>query len=133
MLHSLTVLNGELSPAFEANNLMYTVAVKDDVTALELDYVLADEAEIQILGNNDFTTGENTVMLEITQGEKNEVYTLLVTKEAMATTSTTLIEPEHLEVQKNLPDYVAPLIAIICFLLIFFFFWLIFIPKKHKK
>ena len=134
MLESLEVLNGELTPKFDKYNNAYTVQVANDVFSLELKYQVASSANVSIFGNENFQEGENEVIIMIMDDtDKTTEYNLLVMKEEAQTTSNTLITPEPLEVRKELPGYVAPLIAIICFTLILITFGLLFRKRKHKK
>ena len=133
MLHNLQILNGELSPDFEETNNTYTVSVTSDVASLKLIYTIDEEAVVEIKGNDNLGAGENMVLIEVTN-ENNELttYSLLVTKEK-AVTASSLIEPSiPVEVKKELPTYVAPLIACICFVLILISFALIFHKKKNE-
>lgn len=133
MLHNLEILNGELSPTFDENNNTYTVSVDSDVTSLKLTYTIDKEANVNIIGNSDFEEGENTVLIEVTkENDAALTYTLIVTKKSVKTSSNLVIEPVKAEVTKNLPIYVAPLIASVCFILILISFRLIFIRRKHK-
>ena len=130
MLHNLQILNGELSPDFEETNNTYTVSVTSDVSSLKLIYTIDEEAVVEIKGNDNLGAGENMVLIEVTN-ENNELttYSLLVTKEK-TTTASSLLEPSiPVEVKKELPTYVAPLIACVCFVLILLSIALIF----HKK
>lgn len=134
MLQSLTVLNGELTPSFEEYNDTYTVQVNSDVFSLELDYTVTESANVNIYGNENFVEGENKVLIEVMDSEGNLTeYNLSVMKKKVQTTNNILKEPIPVEVKKELPGYVAPLIALICFTLILFTFWLLFLKRKHKK
>ncbi len=134
MLESLEVLNGELTPKFDKYNNLYTVQIGNDVFSLELNYQVTSSANVSIFGNENLQEGENEVIITVMDDtNKMTEYNLLVMKEEAKTTSNTLITPEPLEVRKELPGYVAPLIAIICFTLILITFGLLFRKRKHKN
>ena len=65
--------------------------------------------------------------------EETTTYNLLVTKEEAVVTSTYVDNFTPIESPKELPNYVAPLISIICFILILITYIIIFPHKKHKK
>lgn len=134
MLHNLKILNGEMTPEFDEANSIYTVAVTNDVASLKLIYTIDEEANVTIIGNDNLSEGENTVLIEVSNAEEKLVtYTLKVNKEKTEAASSLTPAIEKIDVPKELPNYVAPLIAIICFTLILLMFRLIFIRRKHKK
>ena len=133
MLHNLEILNGEMSPAFETNNLTYTVFIEDNINNLEISYDASEDISVNIVGNENLETDENIVYLELTkEGKVESTYTLEVTKEDTHVASKTILEPTtDITVKEELPSYVAPLIGGICFLLILLSFLIIFHKKKR--
>lgn len=133
MLHNLEILNGEMSPAFETNNLTYTVFIEDNINNLEIDYDVDEDISVNIIGNENLEVGENIVYLELSrEGKVESTYTLEVTKEEAYVASKTILEPTtDITVKEELPSYVAPLIGGICFLLILLSFLIIFHKKKR--
>ncbi len=134
MLQSLEVLNGELTPKYDVNNDTYTVQVTSDISSLELKYDLPETSLVNIYGNENFLSGKNYVTIEVIDSDENvHILNLIVMKEEVKTTSAFPIEMMPVEVRKELPGYVAPLIAMICFFLILVSFGLIFHKKKIDK
>ena len=133
MLKDLKILNGELSPLFDINNDTYTVFVNNDVTHLEISYSVSESSNVNIYGNDNLVVGENIVIIEITNTDGDiSSYNLLVTREEEQRVSNFEVASDVIEVKKELPTYVAPVIASICFLLILISFAIIFKSKKHK-
>lgn len=128
MLINLEVYNAALSPIFDSNNLLYTVYVNNNVNNLDLFTEAEEGYEVNIVGNNDFKEGENTILIEVSNGIELNTYMINVIKETTVTNYIYDI-PEPLEIQKELPQYVAPLIGIICFILIITLYTILF----HKK
>lgn len=132
MLQSLEILNGEMTPKFDMYNNTYSINVKNDVDFLMINYTADEGYEVEFLNNSNFIEGENIVYIELIKEEDHNIYTLLVNKEKSETVSTIDINYEPVEVVKELPDFVAPLIAVSCFLVILFTFSLLFSKKKVK-
>ncbi|MBE6140412.1 MAG: cadherin-like beta sandwich domain-containing protein [Firmicutes bacterium] len=132
MLQSLEVLNGSLSPKFDCLNNIYTVKVNNDVNYLKIEYKVEENVLVNIIGNNYLKEGENKVLIEVSNNESLETYTLIVTKEESITAS--FIEPnmEVVEIKKEMPEYTAQLISIVCFVLILIIFKILFLRKKRK-
>ena len=64
---SLTVSNGELSPAFSSAVTEYTAIVEYSETSLSMTIALADlGANYVVTGNSNFIVGENTVKIKVT-------------------------------------------------------------------
>ncbi|MEG0977528.1 MAG: hypothetical protein RSF02_03130, partial [Bacilli bacterium] len=76
MLQSLEILNGELSPKYDIYNNIYSVKVEKNITSLEINYVINETDTINIIGNNNFTDGENIVLIEVFNGTSLTSYTL---------------------------------------------------------
>lgn len=134
MLQSLEVLNGEMTPKFDKYNNIYSVKVKDDVTSLEINYTADDNCDINVIGNSNFIAGENRVYITVVSDETRTTYTILVNKEEAETVSVMdMMESQTIEIKKELPEYVAPLISIVCFLIILITFSLLFHKKVRRK
>jgi len=88
-LKSLTVSNGDLSPAFAASVIEYTVNVANDVTAITVTGV-ANHAEARVDGNvtgKTLVVGNNTVAITVTaeDGTTTKTYTVTVVRAAPLT------------------------------------------------
>ena len=129
MLQDLTILNGEMTPKFDVYNDIYSVSVKEDITSLEIDYVVDEDHSVEIVGNQGFISGENFVYINVIKENEQNTYTLIVNKEKTETTSTIDLFNEPVEIVEPLPEYVAPLIGVICFVIILSTFSVLF----HKK
>ena len=129
MLEELKVLNGELWPKFDKYNNLYTVFIDSDVDKLELSYIVSEGKIDKIVGNYDLKPGENKVILYL---NNNKAYELNVIKKEIEKTASILDNYEKVEQKEVIPTYVAPLLSIICFILILFSYLLIFKKKNNK-
>ena len=132
MLKRLTILNGELSVKFDPLNTRYTVHTDSSVEKLEIEYEIEENDQISIF-NNQINDDQNEIVITVYNDEESMSYYLEVYN-----TQTTLKEDnikylESLELNKDetMPEYIAPTIAGVCFLIILFIFIILF--KKKKK
>lgn len=132
MLKKLTILNGELSIKFNSLNTRYTVNMTTNEEELKLEYEIDEKDNISIY-NNHLENDKTEVVITVYNDEESMSYYLEVYK-----MQEELVEKEEdyfasLEVKTDTynKEYVAPLIAGICFLIILFFFTVLF--KKKKK
>lgn len=134
MLEDLKILNGELSLKYDSLNTIYTVNINEEVNALELEYRLAENVKISIIGNENLHIGLNEVVLTVYKEDLSESYYLYVykEKEAMAISSNNLSQSLNIE-KEELWEYAVPVISSICFLVILFTFCLLFSKKKKKS
>ena len=118
VLEDLNVVNGELTPEFDIYNNIYSVSVAEDVDALVIDYEVTAGYVVNIVDNYDLVPGENEVYIQVIKDEEINTYILLVNKEMseIVINYDYLLEP--LEIEEELPEYVAPLIGGICFFII---------------
>lgn len=130
MLNDLEIINGELSPAFDSLNNIYSVTVSEDVDELVMEYSTTDGYIVNIIDNQDLDEGENEVYLQVIKDEEINTYTLLVYKESSEPVFNYEYVPETIEVESELPEYVAPLIIGSCILIILIFAILLFKRKK---
>lgn len=131
MLLELEIYNGQLSPFFDSNIFIYNVSIDKYTNYLDLFTKSDDGYNVNIIGNENLKEGENTVFIEVSNDTELNTYTLNVMKEATVTNIIyTPLEP--LEVQKELPLYVAPLISIICFILILSLYTILFHKKRNR-
>lgn len=130
MLENLEIANGEMTPKFDKYTDTYSVRIKSDIDNLDLKLKTENDEDYKIYGNYNLEEGENIVTIEINSEKGKHIYTLIVNKERLETV--TSIDPnlETVEVRKELPEYVGPLIACVCFLIILFTFVLLFRRKK---
>lgn len=133
MLEDLKILNGELSPTFDKYNNIYSVGIKKDVNRLVMEYIVTDGYDINIIDNTDLQEGENKVYIQVFKENEVNIYTLLVYKEVTQTVFdyNEILDP--VEVEKELPEYVAPLIGGICFIIILIIFLILFKKRKVRK
>ncbi len=130
MLSDLEIINGELSPAFDSLNNIYSVTVSEDVDELVMEYSTTDGYIVNVIDNQDLDEGENEVYLQVIKDEEINTYTLLVYKESSEPVFNYEYVPETIEVESELPEYVAPLIIGSCLLIILIFAILLFKRKK---
>ena len=131
MLNDLEIINGELSPEFDSLNNIYSVTVTEDIDELVLEYSVSDGYIVNVIDNQDLDEGENEVYLQVIKDEEINTYTLLVYKERSEPVFNYEYIPEVIEVDSEPPEYIAPLIGGICFLIILIVFLLLF--KKRKS
>lgn len=134
VLEDLNIVNGELTPEFDIYNNIYSVSVAGYVDELVIDYEVTDGYVVNVIDNHDLVPGENEVYIQVIKNEEINTYTLLVNKESSEAVVNYDYLLEPLEVEEELPEYVAPLIGGICFFIILCTFLLLFKKKKkHKK
>ncbi|HIU11628.1 MAG TPA: hypothetical protein IAB65_02895 [Candidatus Onthocola stercorigallinarum] len=134
MLEDLNIVNGELTPEFDIYNNIYSVSVAGYVDELVIDYEVTDGYVVNVIDNHDLVPGENEVYIQVIKNEEINTYTLLVNKKSSEAVVNYDYLLEPLEVEEELPEYVAPLIGGICFFIILCTFLLLFKKKKkHKK
>jgi len=131
MLKDLNVVNGIITPDFNAEVYEYVVNVDDDVISLVLEYDVIKDASVTIYGNDYLTEGENHVLVEVYK-DKVETYTLKVIKESSQEVLSSFSDNEKIEVsiaKDVIKDIATPSIAVVCFITIVTFFCIIF---RHK-
>ena len=134
MLKKLEILNGELSVKFETLNTRYTVKMTTNEEELKLEYEIDEKDNISIY-NNHLENDKTEVVITVYNDEESMSYYLEVYK-----MQEELVEKEEdyfasLEVKTDTynKEYVAPLIAGICFLIILFLFTVLFKKRKNAK
>ena len=133
VLEDLNIVNGELTPEFDIYNNIYSVSVAGYVDELVIDYEVTDGYVVNVIDNHDLVPGENEVYIQVIKNEEINTYTLLVNKESSEAVVNYDYLLEPLEVEEELPEYVAPLIGGICFFIILCTFLLLFKRKKKYK
>ena len=133
-MKDLAILNGEMSLKFDPLNTIYTVFVSNDTKFLDISYKLNEGSGINIVGNvlnKDF----NDVILYVSNSNSITEYHLYVYKEKTnnVTKSINNSTAINVESKKDLPDYVAPFIAVICFLILLILFSVLFKKKQLIK
>lgn len=131
MLNDLEIINGELSPEFDCLNNIYSVTISENVDELVMDYSVTDGYIVNVIDNKDLAAGENEVYIQVIKDEEINTYTLLVYKESSEPVFNYDYNLDTVEVEEELPEYVAPLIGGSCFLIILIVFLLLF--KKRKS
>ena len=131
MLKELKILNGELSLEFDSLNTIYTVNLSNDDNMLLLEYKIDENDYISIKGNN-LIEGKNEVVITVYNDKNSTSYYLEVYKDSSKNVVLNTSKEVGINVAKTeMPDYVVPSIAVVCFLTILFLFVLLF--KKSKK
>ena len=134
VLEDLNIVNGELTPEFDIYNNIYSVSISEEIDELVIDYKVTDGYVVNIIDNHDLVPGENEVYIQVIKNEEINTYTLLVNKKSSEEVINYDYLLEPLEVEEELPEYVAPLIGGICFFIILCTLLLLFKKKKkHKK
>lgn len=131
MLNDLEIINGELSPEFDCLNNIYSVTISENVDELVMDYSVTDGYIVNVIDNKDLASGENEVYIQVIKDEEINTYTILVYKESSEPVFNYDYNLDTVEVEEELPEYVAPLIGGSCFLIILIVFLLLF--KKRKS
>ena len=131
MLIDLEIINGDLSPEFDCLNNIYSVTISENVDELVMDYSVTDGYIVNVIDNKDLASGENEVYIQVIKDEEINTYTLLVYKESSEPVFNYDYNLDTVEVEEELPEYVAPLIGGSCFLIILIVFLLLF--KKRKS
>ena len=131
MLNDLEIINGELSPEFDCLNNVYSVTISENVDELVMDYSVTDGYIVNVIDNKNLASGENEVYIQVIKDEEINTYTLLVYKESSEPVFNYDYNLDTVEVEEELPEYVAPLIGGSCFLIILIVFLLLF--KKRKS
>ena len=131
MLKKLTILNGELSIKFNSLNTRYTVNMTTNEEELKLEYEIDEKDNISIY-NNHLENDKTEVVITVYNDEESMSYYLEVYKMQEE------LEEDYfasLEVKTDTynKEYVAPLIAGICFLIILFLFTVLFKKRKNAK
>ena len=130
MLNELKVLNGVMTPKFDKYNNVYSVSIEENVTELMLEYKANPEYYVRVVGNNNLVPGDNVVFIEVTTDEYVNSYQLLVYKEYTESVFNVKELMSELEVKKEVPEYVAPLIISIGFIIIAVFYLILFKKKR---
>ena len=131
MLNDLKILNGEMPLKFDSLNTTYTINVKPEVKELLLEYDIPENYHISIFNNN-LDKEINEVVLTVYNDTDQTSYYLYVYKEENKEVTSNISTKENLEITKNdMPIYIAPSIASVCFIFILLFFTLLF--KKNIK
>lgn len=131
MLEKLEILNGVLSPNFDPYNTTYSVNVGEDISYLEIEYQTSNNAEAIIINNSDLLPGENVVYIDVVSPDDLITYNLLVYKEETKEVIGYDTFYNSIEFKPELPDFVAPLIIVVCFFIILLNFIILF--KKRKR
>ena len=134
MLKKLEILNGELSLKFDPLNTRYTVNMTSDDKSLKLNLKASDNDEISIFNN--YIDGEKTeVVITVYNDEEMMSYYLEVYPKKAEEASKVEDYFDSLEVKTSTytEEYVAPLIAGTCFLIILITFAILFKKRKNAK
>ena len=134
MLKDLKILNGELSVKFDPLNTRYTVNMTNSDTKLELAYEIDEDDEISIFGNS-LDGQDDLVVISVYNDDELMSYYLEINPLESKNVN---LEQDYfasleLNSKQEVPKYVAPVIAGVCFLIILFFFAILFKKRKCTK
>ena len=134
MLKDLKILNGELSVKFDPLNTRYTVNMTNSDTKLELEYEMDEDDEISIFGNS-LDGQDDLVVISVYNDDELMSYYLEIN---FLECKNVNLEQDYfasleLNSKQEVPKYVAPVIAGVCFLIILFFFAILFKKRKCTK
>lgn len=134
MLKDLKILNGELSVKFDPLNTRYTVHMTNSDTKLELEYKIDEDDEISIFGNS-LDGQDDLVVISVYNDDELMSYYLEINPLESKNVN---LEQDYfasleLNSKQEVPKYVAPVIAGVCFLIILFFFAILFKKRKRTK
>ena len=134
MLKDLKILNGELSVKFDPLNTRYTVNMTNSDTKLELEYEIDEDDEISIFGNS-LDGQDDLVVISVYNDDELMSYYLEINPLESKNVN---LEQDYfasleLNSKQEVPKYVAPVIAGVCFLIILFFFAILFKKRKCTK
>ena len=131
MLEKLEILNGILELEYNEYTYEYTVLVDNNVTSLNIDYVLKEDCFINIR-NNIIDSDENIVYVDVFNEDNNITYTLYVYRDDVSEVSGIDNYVKSLEIPKNIEvsPYKIQLLAVGMFLCIVIVFSIIFRRKK---
>lgn len=131
MLKELKILNGILDLEFNEYTYEYTATVKENIKSLDFDYLLEDNAYINIRGNN-LNAGENIVYIDVYNKENTITYTFYVYKENSEQVNSIDNFVNTLEIKKteSIPVYKVQILACSMFLIIIILFSIIFKKKR---
>ena len=134
MLKDLKILNGELSVKFDPLNTRYTVNMTNSDTKLELEYEIDEDDEISIFGNS-LDGQDDLVVISVYNDDELMSYYLEIN---FLESKNVNLEQDYfasleLNSKQEVPKYVAPVIAGVCFLIILFFFAILFKKRKRTK
>lgn len=131
MLKELKILNGILDLEFNEYTYEYTATVKENIKSLDFDYLLEDNAYINIRENN-LNAGENIVYIDVYNKENTITYTFYVYKENSEQVNSIDNFVNTLEIKKteSIPVYKVQILACSMFLIIIILFSIIFKKKR---
>ena len=134
MLKKLTILNGDLSVKFDPLNTRYTVNMNTNDKKLELEYEVEEGNNVSIF-NNHSEEGRNEIVVTVYNDEEMMSYYLEVFQNtsSIVTNSEDYFASLEVKGKEDIPEYVAPTIASICFLIILLSFTFLFKKKKKCK
>ncbi len=130
MLNQFKVLNGDMPLKFDSLNTIYTININNGDEVLKFEYKIADGDTLSVF-NNTLDKEVNEVVLTVYNDHDQMSYYFYVYKEQDQKVVNNIETKEELETSGEMPSYIAPSIASICFLFILLFFTLLF--KKSKK
>lgn len=132
VLESLEITNGQMMPKFDPYTDIYSVVVDEAVNSLVINYKVKEGYKVDVEQNQNLKAGENEVFIRIKNDKGEEqIVTLLVNKERVKSTILEDSFMEPVEIVKPLPGYIAPLMGIICFLIILTTFLALFHKRKR--
>ena len=134
MLKNLEILNGVMTPEYDIYNNIYTVMLID-ADNLDINYETMNENDVvSIKGNENLKVGENHIEINISNREDvNKIYLIVNKSLSSVGEFNNTYQAVELEQAQKMPEFVGPLIASICFILILLLFYLLFFKKVKKN
>lgn len=131
LINDLKITNGEISPKYDKYNNYYSVTIDENTKSLEFSYVYDNNNyEVKIV-NNDNLVQNKLVYVTIYNKENSEQNTYIFKVYVNETQSTInyddSINTLNIETDSKKDINYAPLIGTICFILIIFVYYLIFL------
>lgn len=132
MLKELKILNGVLELEFNEYTYEYTVIVEDDITSLDIDYLVEENTYINVRGNI-LNEKDNIVYIDVYSEENTITYTFYVYKESNETVNGIDNFVSSLEVSniEEVSLYKVQILTCSIFLIIIILFSIIF-RRKHN-
>lgn len=135
MFNSFEIINGKMTPKYDEYNDTYSVTIEKDVTELDIKYELKNKNTNIVIDGNENIVNDTEVYIKLNNGESIRTITLKVIKTDTEATSNLKNYFTSLEVNKKeeMPEFIAPIIASSCFLIIIIVFSLLFHKRKKQK
>jgi hypothetical protein len=127
VIKDLQINNGVITPEFDKYNNYYSVTIDENVTSLEFNYDYDNNSyEVKVTNNEDLVDNK-LVYVSIYDKDTLEYNTYIFKIYVEEVTSTINIEEEKTDTVESDDTNYAPLIGAVCFILIIFVYYLLFL------